>query len=340
MSSDLQRPIGRSPIRRLTGVQAVGTGSFVPDNVIRNEDLAQLGYDADWIIQRTGIRERRHAPPDMATSDLAIEAARRCIESAGVDPAEIDLLLVGTLSPDYLMPSVACIVQDRLGLNCPAADIVAACSGFLYTMVTGMQYVATGCSRLALVIGADCNSRVVDPTDKKTYPLFGDGAGAMLLAAGSQQQGLTAYTLGSDGSGMELLYRPMGGSRVPFDRSGTEGSPWYIQMDGRPVFKWAVRLLEETVGGVLAEAGRSIDEIDLWLLHQANMRILDAAVTNIGIAPDKVVVNLDRYGNTSAATVPIALDESVRAGRVAHGTKLVMSGFGAGLSWGTAVFQW
>jgi 3-oxoacyl-[acyl-carrier-protein] synthase-3 len=276
----------------------------------------------------------------MATSDLAIEAARRCVESAGVDPAEIDLLLVGTLSPDYLMPSVACIVQDRLGLNCPAADIVAACSGFLYTMVTGMQYVATGCSRLALVIGADCNSRVVDPTDKKTYPLFGDGAGAMLLAAGSEQQGLIAYTLGSDGSGMELLYRPMGGSRVPFDRNGTEGSSWYIQMDGRPVFKWAVRLLEETISGVLAEAGRSIDEIDLWLLHQANMRILDAAVTNIGIAPDRVVVNLDRYGNTSAATVPIALDESVREGRVARGTTLVMSGFGAGLSWGTAVFQW
>jgi 3-oxoacyl-[acyl-carrier-protein] synthase-3 len=207
-------------------------------------------------------------------------------------------------------------------------------------MVTGMQYVATGCSRLALVIGADCNSRVVDPTDKKTYPLFGDGAGAMLLAAGSEQQGLTAYTLGSDGSGMELLYRPMGGSRVPFDRNGTEESSWYIQMDGRPVFKWAVRVLEETISGVLAEAGRSIDEIDLWLLHQANMRILDAAVTNIGIAPDKVVVNLDRYGNTSAATVPIALDESVREGRVARGTTLVMSGFGAGLSWGTAVFQW
>jgi 3-oxoacyl-[acyl-carrier-protein] synthase III len=308
--------------------------------VIRNEDLAELGYDADWIMQRTGIRERRHAPPEMATSDLAVAAAQRCIESAGVDPAEIDLLLVGTLSPDYLMPSVACIVQDRLGLHCPAADMVAACSGFLYTMVTGMQYVATGCSHLALVIGADCNSRVVDPTDKKTFPLFGDGAGAMLLAAGSEQQGLTAYTLGSDGSGMELLYRPMGGSRTPFERSGVEGSPWYIQMDGRPVFKWAVRLLEETIGDVLAEAGSSIDQVDLWLLHQANMRIIDAATTNIGIPSDRVVVNLDRYGNTSAATVPIALDESVREGRVARGATLMMSGFGAGLSWGTALFEW
>jgi 3-oxoacyl-[acyl-carrier-protein] synthase-3 len=276
----------------------------------------------------------------MATSDLAIAAARRCIDAAQVDPADIDLLLVGTLSPDYLMPSVACIVQDGLGVRCAAADIVAACSGFLYTLVTAMQYVATGCSRLALVIGADCNSRVVDPTDKKTYPLFGDGAGAVLLARGSDEQGLTAYTLGSDGSGMELLYRPMGGSRIPFDGHAAAGSPWYVRMDGRPVFKWAVRVLEESIGDVLSEASCSIDDVDLWLLHQANMRILDAAVTNIGIASEKVVVNLDRYGNTSAATVPIALDESAREGRVVPGTTLVMSGFGAGLSWGTALFRW
>jgi 3-oxoacyl-[acyl-carrier-protein] synthase-3 len=340
MSNDPSARGLRSPLRRLTGVQVVGTGSFLPDNVIRNEDLAKLGYDADWIIQRTGIRERRHAPPEMATSDMALESARRCIASAGVDPAEIDLLLVGTLSPDYLMPSVACIVQDRLGLHCPAADIVAACAGFLYTMVTAMQYVATGCSRLALVIGADCNSRLMNPADRKTYPLFGDGAGAVLLAPGDRAQGLLAYTLGSDGSGMELLYRPMGGSRVPFATNGLDGKPWYVHMDGRPVFKWAVRLLEDTIGEVLAESQRSIDDVHLWVLHQANVRIIDAAVANIGIDRNKVVVHLDRYGNTSAASVPIALDEATRAGRIERGTNIVMSGFGAGLSWGTTVLQW
>ncbi|OHB81438.1 MAG: 3-oxoacyl-ACP synthase [Planctomycetes bacterium RBG_16_64_10] len=340
MSNDLSSYGVRSPLRSLTGVQVVGTGSFLPDNVIRNEDLAKLGYDADWIIQRTGIRERRHAPPDMATSDMALESARRCIASAAVDPADIDLLLVSTLSPDYLMPSAACIVQDRLGLRCPAADIVAACAGFLYAMVTGMQYVATGCSRLALVIGADCNSRMMNPADKKTYPLFGDGAGAVLLAPGSHTQGLLAYTLGSDGSGRALLYRPMGGSRVPFATNGFDGQPWYVHMDGRPVFKWAVRLLEDTIGEVLAKSKRSIDDVHLWVLHQANMRILDAAVANIGMDRDKVIVHLDRYGNTSAASVPIALDEASRAGRIERGTNIVMSGFGAGLSWGTTVLQW
>jgi 3-oxoacyl-[acyl-carrier-protein] synthase-3 len=299
-----------------------------------------LGYDAEWIIQRTGIRERRHAPPEMATSDMAIESARRCIQSAAADPTQIDLLLVGTLSADYLMPSVACIVQDRLGLRCPAADISAACSGFLYALVTGLQYVATGCSRLALVIGADCNSRVINPADRKTYPLFGDGAGAVLLARGGADQGLAAYTLGADGSGMQLLYRPIGGSRRPFDQDRSDGQLWYVQMDGRPVFKWAVRVLEDTIGEVLGESRRGVGDIDLWLLHQANVRIIDAAVANIGIDRRRVVVHLDRYGNTSAASVPIALDEAIREGRIRRGSDLVMSGFGAGLSWGTAVFRW
>jgi 3-oxoacyl-[acyl-carrier-protein] synthase-3 len=330
----------RSPLRRLTGVRVVGTGSYLPETVVRNEDLAKLGYDADWILQRTGIRERRHATPGIATSDLAIAAARRCIESAAVDPDQIDLVLVGTLSPDYLMPSVACQLQDRLGLRCAAADIGAACAGFLYTMVTGMQYVATGCSRLALVVGADCNSRVMNPEDRKTYPLFGDGAGAVLLAPGSSTEGLVAYTLGADGSGLELLYRPMGGSRRPFDRGCANGAPWYVHMDGRPVFRWAVRLLEDTIGAVLRDAQLSIGDIDLWVLHQANVRIIDAAAESIGIDRRKVVVHLDRYGNTSAASVPIALDEAVRAGRIERGTRVVMSGFGAGLSWGTAVFRW
>ena len=219
----LQLPT-RSPLRRLTGVQIVGTGSFVPDNVVTNEELASLGCDADWIIQRTGIRERRHAPPEMSTSDMAVAAAERCIEAAGVDRSEIDLLVLGTLSPDYLLPATATAVQDRLGLNCAAMDVSAACAGFMYALVTGMQFVATGSSKFALVIGADTNSRVMNPADKKTYPLFGDGAGAVLLAKGSEEQGLLSYTLGADGSGEQLLIRPAGGSRVPLNGRGNESA--------------------------------------------------------------------------------------------------------------------
>lgn len=334
------KPIGRGGVRRLTGVQIVGTGSYLPDKIVTNEDLAALGCDAEWIVQRTGIIERRHAPPEIATSDMALEAARRCIESAGVDPAQIDLLLLGTLSPDHLLPATSCMVQDRLGLTCAAMDISAACAGFLYSVITGMQFISSGCSEMALVIGADVNSRVMDPRDKKTYPLFGDGAGAVLLKKGSPEQGMLAYTLGADGSGAELLYRPMGGSRIPFGPEGIEDRTYCVRMDGRPVFKWAIRLLEETSNAVLADAQLSRDDIDLWVLHQANTRIIDAAVESMGLDRGRVVIHLDRYGNTSAGSVPIALDESYRAGRIQRGSTILMSGFGAGLSWGTAVFRW
>src|SRR3954471_17624217 len=257
----------RSPLRRLTGVQIIGTGSFVPDNVVTNEDLASLGCDADWIIQRTGIRERRHAPPEMSTSDMAVAAAQRCIQAAELDPSRIDLLILGTLSPDYLLPATATAVQDRLGLNCPAMDVSAACAGFLYSMITGMQYVATGCSEFALVIGADTNSRVMNPDDKKTYPLFGDGAGAVLITRGSSEQGLLSYTLGADGSGEKLLVRLAGGSRMPFKKDQPLCANWFVSMDGRPVFKWAVRLLDDSSRAVLSAAGFTTADVKLWLFH-------------------------------------------------------------------------
>ena len=236
MADELQIVAKRSPLRRLTGVQIVGTGSFLPDNVVTNEALASLGCDAEWIIQRTGIRERRHAPPEMCTSDMAVEAAERCIASADIDRRDIDMLVLGTLSPDYLLPATATTVQDRLGLNCAAMDVSAACAGFMYAMVTGMQFVATGASKCALVIGADTNSRVMNPADKKTYPLFGDGAGAVLVTKGSSEQGLLSYTLGADGSGDRLLVRPVGGTREPLDPNGG-GGDLFVKMDGRPVFK-------------------------------------------------------------------------------------------------------
>jgi 3-oxoacyl-[acyl-carrier-protein] synthase-3 len=340
MSDVQQIVIRRSPLRKLTGVQIVGTGSFLPDNVVTNEALARLGCDADWIIQRTGIRERRHAPPEMSTSDMAVAAGERCLEAAGVPRSEVDLVVLGTLSPDYLVPATATAVQDRLGLNCAAMDVSAACAGFMYALVTGMQYVATGSSKYALVIGADTNSRVMNPDDKRTFPLFGDGAGAALVTKGSPQQGLLSYTLGADGSGEQLLVRPEGGARSPLKPHEANGAGWFVKMEGRPVFKWAVRLLEDTSRQVLEAAGHTTDEVDLWLLHQANVRILDAATEALGVDRGKIVTHLDRYGNTSAGSVPIALDESLRAGRFGRDSLLLMCGFGGGLAWGTTLMRW
>ncbi len=330
----------RSRVGRLMGVQAIGVGSSVPENVIRNEDLAALGYDAEWIVQRTGILERRHALPGTDTSDMAAEAAARCIENAGVDPRDIDLLLVGTFTPDLLLPSTACLVQEKLGITCPALDLHAACAGFVFAMLTGMQFVATGSSRRALIVGADCNSRVVNPADEKTYPLFGDGAGAVLLAPGSESQGLLGFAVGADGSGADLLCRRMGGTRHPYTADGALVGLHYLTMEGRPIFKWAIRMLRQTVAEVLEVAGRRLEDIDLVIFHQANMRIINSAVKELGIPPHKVVNNLERYGNTSGGSIPLALDEAYQEGRIRPGSLILFSGFGAGLAWGTVIMQW
>jgi 3-oxoacyl-[acyl-carrier-protein] synthase-3 len=219
-------------------------------------------------------------------------------------------------------------------------DLSAACAGFMYALVTGMQFVATGSSKVALVIGADTNSRVMNPADKKTFPLFGDGAGAVLVTKGSEKQGLLSYTLGADGSGEQLLIRPAGGSRAPLNGQADDRSDWFVKMDGRPVFKWAVRLLEESSQQVLQAAGFNTSDVALWLMHQANIRILEAAVDALAIDREKVETHIDRYGNTSAGSVPIALDEALRAGRFDSDDLLLMCGFGGGLSWGTALMRW
>lgn len=333
--SEASTPACRAPVRSLTGVQILSTGSFLPDNVVTNDDLASLGCDAEWIIKRTGIRERRHAPPEVNTSDMSVAAAERCLAESGVDRGEIDLLLLATMSPDRLAPATATTVQDRLGLCCGAMDLSAACAGFSYALMTAASFVAAGASRNALVIGADTNSRILNPKDVKTYPLFGDGAGAVLVAPGSPEQGAVAYTLGAEGSGADLLCRQSGGVAMPYDPQR-----WYLEMDGRAVFKWAVRLLDEVSRNVVGAAGYSLEEIDWWLLHQANVRILDAAAESLQIDRHKVLMHLDRYGNTSAASIPIVLDEALREGKIQRGQLLLMSGFGAGLTWGTTVFRW
>ncbi len=338
--SDLQLPLLRSPVRRLTGVRMIGTGSYVPERIVRNEDLAALGYDADWILQRTGIRERRFALAEQATSDLAIAAAQRCLDSAGIAREEVDLVVVGTFTGDQPTPSVACLVQDALKLTAPAIDVNAACAGFMYALITGMQYVATGCSRNALVIGADCNSRICNPTDKKTFPLFGDGAGAILLSAGSSEQGLLSYTMGADGSGGNLLCIPGGGSRIPTSVESIAENKQFLYMDGRPVFKWAIQLVTDTIYAVLRDAGMAIGDVDYFVLHQANLRIIDAVADKLQIPGEKILNNLQRYGNTSAGSIPLVLDEAVREGKIHAGSKVLLCGFGAGLAWGTGLFAW
>ena len=325
----------------LLGVQIAGCGSYLPDQIVTNEQLDEMyGCDPNWIVQRTGIVERRHCPEGMATSDMCVEASRRAIRSSGIDPQQIDLLVCGTFTPDYQCPSTACLVQDQLGLDCPAFDTAAACAGFMYSLVTAAQFVATGNAKYALAVGGDLNSRIVNPKDQRTFPLFGDGAGAVLISRGTPHQGLVCYQLGSDGSGGQLLDRPAGGTKEPLTEKSLQSGSHFLRMDGRSVFKWAVRMLADTIELVLEKSGMTVHDISQFVLHQANIRIINAAAEQLGIPQEKLFVNLDRYGNTSGGSIPIALDEAFREGKINRGDAILMCGFGAGLTWGTGVFRW
>ncbi len=339
--SDERTPLSRPRCRSLKGVRVVSTGSYVPDAVVTNDHLhARLGHDSEWIVKRTGILERRHAAPHQATSDLCYEACRRCIDQSDIDPRDIDLLVLATFTPDMAFPSTACLVQDRLRLNCPAIEVEAACAGFMYALITGAAYVVAGVSDLALIVGGDCNSRVVNPDDLKTYPLFGDGAGAVLLARGRPDQGILSYSMGSDGSGGDLLSRPACGSRMPPTPELLTRGLHFMHMDGRGVFRWAVAILCDTIQDVLRHAGLCPNDVALYIPHQANIRIINAAIDVLHIGRGKVFNNLHRYGNTSAGSVPLALDEAVAENRVRAGDLVLLSGFGAGLAWGTALVRW
>lgn len=362
--SDRQSSIeDETPKRMLNRVHFCGTGSFAPDQVVGNEDLARLGADEEWIIQRTGIRERRHAPKSMSTGDMACMAGQRCLEQAGVPPEAVDLMIICTMTPDYFTPATSCLVQKRLGMRSACMDLNAACSGFLYGMITGAQFVQSGSARYVLVIGADVMSRVANPNDVKTYPLFGDGAGALLLSSEPQLDhddghgslaspsalsrpdvaesgGILAYNLGADGDTEGWLCVPGGAYREPLTPDTLNAKRNYLVMDGRPVFKWAVRTIADSIIQVMKDASVGPEDISLVVLHQANIRIIDAAVSALGFPRDRVFVNLDRYGNTSAGSVPLALDEANREGRIQRGDKILFCGFGSGLSWGACVAQW
>lgn len=327
--------------RSLLGVQIVATGSYVPDNVVTNADLeSRYGFEPGWIEQRTGILQRRHVTDGQATSDLCIEAARRAMRNGQVSARDIDLIVVGTFTPDFHCPTTANLVQEALGIDAPAMDVHAACSGFVYALSTAAQFVATGNSKMALVIGGDSNSRIVNPRDMKVAPLFGDGAGAVLVTKGDAHQGMMCYQLGSDGGGGSMLDRPAGGSRKPMTHEDLDAGRHFLQMDGRSVFKWAVRAVTDSIELVLQKSGMSVHDVELYVLHQANIRIINNVAEQLGIPSEKVYNNLQEYGNTSGGSIPIALDEAIRNGRIERGDTMLMCGFGAGLTWGTCLFRW
>jgi 3-oxoacyl-[acyl-carrier-protein] synthase-3 len=323
--------------------QIAGWGKALPSHVLTNADLEQrVSTTDDWIRSRTGIRERRIAGPEETTLSLAVEAGRRALEVAGLPAAAVDLVVVCTFSPEFGgMPSTASLVQDALGATRAGAfDLNAACSGFIYGLAVAQGMIAGGGREAVLVIGAETMSRLLDWNDRSTCVLFGDGAGAVLLRAGPPPGGLLSSVLGSDGSGGDLLYVAGGGSRRPASVETVEAGEHFIRMNGKEVYRFAVTSAPRSCLEAVSRAGIALDDVDLFVPHQANIRIISSAAATLGIRPERTFVNVDRYGNTSAASIPIALCEAAEAGRLSPGDHVLLAGFGGGLSWGAAVLEW
>jgi 3-oxoacyl-[acyl-carrier-protein] synthase III len=316
-------------------VTITGLGAHAPERVVTNDDLSQLVDTSDaWIMERTGIRERRIAADSEALSDLSLPAARQALEQAGSDGTDIDLLIVATVTPDMMFPSTSAILADQLGAADAAAyDLSAGCTGFMYALAQAYGMIAAGLSRRALVVGGDVLSRILDWTDRSTVVLFGDGAGAVVLEP-SGDPGLLAFELGADGAGGEHLWLPGSGSRK-FD-----DPEQFVKMNGREVFKFATRVLVSSAEAVLERNGSSIEDVDVYVPHQANVRIIDHATKKLGIPSQKVVINVDRYGNTSSGSIPLALADAQADGRLRPGSLVLMTGMGAGLTWGSALMRW
>jgi 3-oxoacyl-[acyl-carrier-protein] synthase III len=310
----------------------VGTGSYLPPRVVPNAEFAaRLDTSDQWIRERTGIVQRHIAEESQASSDLALEASRAALAAASLRPEDIDLIIVATSTPDYVFPSTACLLQAKLGMrNCPAFDVQAVCSGFVYALATADSFIRTGMNKRALVVGAEVFSRILDWNDRGTCVLFGDGAGAVVLA-GADQPGLHASVLRADGGHADILSVPgnVCGGRVV-------GSP-YLQMQGSQVFKFAVKVLDEVARETVAAAGMQLTDIDWLIPHQANVRILEATARKLGLPLERLVVTVDHHGNTSAASVPLALDEFVRAGKIRAGHRVMMQGVGGGFTWGATL---
>ena len=314
--------------------KVIGTGGYLPEKILANAELAKMVDTTDeWVVSRTGIRERRIAAPYERTSDLAEHAARQAIEAAGISAAELDLIIVATTTPDHVFPSVACLLQDRLGIHNggPAFDVQAVCTGFVYAIDVANRFFLTGASKKALVVGAETFSRIIDWTDRNTCILFGDGAGAVVLEA-SSEPGIVSTHLHADGKYHELLNVPAG---VSANYEQVLKGEAYTQMQGSEVFKWAVKALGDIVDETLDANGLEKSDIDWLVPHQANNRIIGATARKLNMSMDQVVVTVDRHGNTSAASIPLAFDEAVRDGRIQRGQRVIMEGFGGGFTWGS-----
>ncbi len=320
----------------------MGWGKAVPERVLTNDDLAALVDTSDeWIRKRTGIAERRIAGEGETTFTLALQAAQAALDVADMDPAHVELVIVATITPDHAFPATACLLQDALGADGAAAfDLSAGCSGFVYGMSVAAGMLTAGLYRNALVVGAETLSRIVDWTDRGTCVLFGDGAGAVVLRASDAPGGILASVLGADGSGGDLLTLPAGGSAQPATAETVEARLHFLRMDGRQVFRFATRIMPEAARQVLDRAGLSVEDVHLFIPHQANDRILQAAAKGLGVPPQRLFSNLKYYGNTSAASIPIALCEAIEQGLVRRGDVIVCVGFGAGLTWAAAAIRW
>jgi len=322
-------------------ISITGIGAYAPEHVVTNDDLSKLMDTSDeWIVERTGIHERRVAADDQALSDIALPAARAALAQAGLEAGTIDLLIVATITPDMAFPSAGAIIADELGATDAAAyDLSAGCTGFMYAVAQGYGMVAAGLARHALVVGGDVLSRILDWSDRGTAVLFGDGAGAVVLERVSEG-GFLGFELGADGSGGPQLYLPAGGSRSPATAKTVAEHKHYVQMNGREVFKFATRILVTSAEKVLAECGKTIDDVDVYIPHQANVRIIDHAAEKLGIPKEKIVVNVERYGNTSSGSIPLALADAQAEGRLQEGALVLMTGMGAGLTWGSGLIEW
>jgi 3-oxoacyl-[acyl-carrier-protein] synthase III len=316
-------------------VTITGLGAYAPERVITNHELAQMVETSDeWIVERTGIHERRIAADSQALSDLSLPAARQALGQAGSDGTDVDLLIVATVTPDMMFPSTSAILADRLGAKDAAAyDLSAGCTGFMYAVAQAYGMVAAGLSRRALVIGGDVLSRILDWSDRSTVVLFGDGAGAVVLEP-ADEAGFLAFELGADGAGGEHLWLPGSGSRR-FDDPDK-----FVKMNGREVFKFATRVLVSSAEAVLERCGTRVQDVDVYVPHQANVRIIEHATKKLGIPSERVVINVDRYGNTSSGSIPLALAEAQTDGRLQPGSLVLMTGMGAGLTWGSALMRW
>ena len=329
-------------IQQPFGARIAGVGAYLPPGIVTNEHLEQLlDTDDEWIKTRTGISQRHIAHRDTATSDLATGAAKQALESAGILPSEVGMVIVATATPDMIFPSTACLVQRNIGAGiCPAFDLEAACTGFIYALSIAKQFVASGCYNNILVIGAETFSRIVDWRDRNTCVLFGDGAGAVIVQRCEPGRGIIGSTLRADGNGGDLLFVPGGGSKNPADMEMLDQRLQFVRMNGQDVYKFAVRVIGDVVGEALQEINMGISDIDLLVPHQANLRIIEAARKKLSLDEEKIVVTLNKYGNMSAASIPVALYEAMQSGRIHDNDIVVLVGFGAGLTWGANIIKW